>query len=73
MKEWLKGKKTYILLLIALIAVWLDVWLGLGLSTECQNLAEGEECSLSVSDGLKYTWGLATGGAVKGAFDKYFK
>lgn len=53
MKEFLQGKKTYIISALAVAAIWVDYFFGLGLSDLCK---PDEDCSLTTQQALAATW-----------------
>lgn len=55
-KAILQGKKTYIVSGIAVLAVWIDYFFGLGLSSECIV----EPCTLSLQQAGAATWAAIT-------------
>jgi hypothetical protein len=63
-KEFLQGKKTYILAGVGVSAIWLDHFFGIGLSDACQ-AATDAVCSISTADAFKATWAILIGLTVK--------
>jgi len=69
-KESLKGKKAYILLALAFIAVWVDYFTGLGISQACNEVANDDKCTLSLKEALNYSFLILTGSSFRAAISK---
>lgn len=71
-KDFLKGKKVYILSLIAVIGIWVDYFTGgvLGLSELCSMTPEGDVCTPDVAAAAKLTWAAVTASALRAGMSK---
>lgn len=54
LRTLLQGKKTYILAALAVIAIWLDYFFGIGLSDACADATQ--VCTISLADAIKATF-----------------
>lgn len=50
----LKGYRTYILAVLGIIAVWLDHFFGIGLSSQCT--ATAIDCTITLTQAIAATW-----------------
>lgn len=69
-REKVKGKKTYILGILGILGIWADYFLGLGVSSACENLAEGVECRPSISTAVELTWALVMAMTIRAGIKK---
>ena len=70
MREWLKGKKTYITIAIGVIAIWLDVYLGIGLSEKCSSVPDNVPCNITVQEAIKLSWAAVGASFMKAGIDR---
>ena len=66
-REKLIGYKTYILIALAVLAVWIDYFFGLGLSDLCKGseVAEAKACAISLKSAVEATFGLLVAGTIR--------
>jgi hypothetical protein len=68
LKTKLQGKKTYILAVLGIIAVWADYFFGLGLSDSCANTVE--VCTLSLESAVKATFAIGMATTLRAGIEK---
>jgi len=70
-KEFLSGKKTYIIAGFAIIAVWLDFFFGIGFSDACKATAEATKgCSITFTEAAGASYAAFTAATLRAAIGK---
>lgn len=70
LKALVDGKKVYILAGIAVLAVWVDYFFGLGVSDVCKAMAEGKACTISLAEAANTTWQALIAAALRAGIAK---
>jgi len=70
-KEFLQGKKTYILAGLTVIGVWADYFFGLGLSDACKATVEAAaECKVTFQQACTVSYAALTSATLRAAIAK---